>query len=81
LSAAAQPSGAPKWARLDGSAELDLEVPLGTLGASFASVTPRRRTMGAPLVPPPIPPILIACTTGAGKTSALEGKQFSQRGS
>jgi hypothetical protein len=80
LSAAAQPSGAPKWARLDGSAELGLDVPLGTLGASFVSVTLRRRTIGAPLVPPPIPPMLIAGPTGAGKTSALERKQFSQRG-
>jgi hypothetical protein len=74
LSAAAQPSGAPKRARLDGLEELDLDVLLGTLDASSISVPPRRRTMGEPVVPPPIPPMLIAGLTGAGKTSALEGQ-------
>jgi hypothetical protein len=80
LSASAQPSGAPKRARLDGSAKLDLEVLLGTLDASSISVPPPRRTIGAPVVPPPIPPMLSAGPTGAGKTSALEGQLLAQRG-
>ena len=80
LSAAAQPSGAPKRARLDGSAELDLDVLLGSLGASSISVSPRRRTIGAPVVPPPIPPMLIAGPMGAGKTPALDGQLLAQRG-
>jgi hypothetical protein len=73
LSAAAQPSGEPLRARLGGSAELDLNVLLGTLGASSISVPPRRRTMGAPVVPSPDPADLIAGSTGGGKTSALDG--------
>ena len=80
LSAAAQSPGAPKRARLDGSAELDLDVLLGSLGASSISVSPRRRTIGAPVVPPPIPPMLITGPTVAGKTSALEGQLLAQRG-
>jgi hypothetical protein len=46
FSAVAQPSGALKRARLDGSGELYLDVLLGTLGTSSISVPPRRRTMG-----------------------------------
>jgi hypothetical protein len=80
LSAAAQPSGAPKRALLDGSAELGLGVLLGTLGASSISELNRRRTIGEPVVPPPIPPMLITGPTVAGKTSALEGQLLAQRG-
>ena len=79
LGASAQPPVAPKRARLEGSAELDLDVLLGTLGAFSIFVPPRRRTMEAPVVQPPIPPMLIAAPTGTGKTPALEGKLLAQR--
>jgi hypothetical protein len=74
LSASAQPSCAPKRARLDGSTELDLGVLLGTLDDSSISVPPRRRATRAPVIPPPIPLMLMAGPTGAGKTPALEGR-------
>ena len=53
LSATAQPSGAPKRARPDRSAELDLDTLMSTLDASSIPIPPRHRIMWAPVTRTP----------------------------